>query len=102
MIARCIVVKSDCSYWALRVDYILVAISMFPMWTRGPCSVLKVIIPQALSFLSSHVRRSLAYSLLAADVALGGGIPGCSSFPEVTHQRPLDFSPLVMSILHDS
>ena len=84
------------------MDHISVAISMFPMWTRGPCSALKVIIPQALSFLSSQVRRSLAYSLLAVDVASDGGIPGFSSFPEVTHQRPFDFNALVMSILHDS
>ncbi len=47
-------------------------------------------------------RVSLVYSLLAAVVTLNGGITGIFSFPEMIHQRPLDFSALVISILHDS
>jgi len=79
-----------------------IVISMLPTCILGPCSILKLIIPQALSFLAFQWLIALAYSFLAAALALGFGISDFSSFPEVNHQRPLDFRALMASILHDS
>ncbi len=78
------------------------ASSILAICTLGPCSMLKVITPQALSFLSSQLRIVLTYFFLAAVLDSESGITGFSSFPEVTHQRPLAFRVLVISTFHDS